>query len=218
MSFGYCITSEPTEANYGAYGAELVKVYLSICSEIDVAFKDLNHLVRRYESADWGTVNNISGARKMVHARFSQQFRFSWVAIGTSGIVVNPWSSWWADDGTESAMNPEWWVSYNKVKHHRLDSYAEANLWNVLQALSGLFILISCLYRYEYEHNAEEALAICRPLSDWRFRVEGSKSARASRPTLSVHLSVFLRAFTLISRCGCLYQARAMLVMIANKV
>lgn len=148
---------EPTEANYGAYGAELVKVYLSICSEIDVAFKDLNHLVRRYESADWGTVNNISGARKMVHARFSQQFRFSWIAIGTSGIVVNPWSSWWADDGTESAMNPEWWVSYNNVKHHRLDSYAEANLWNVLQALSGLFILISRLYRYEYEHNAEEA-------------------------------------------------------------
>lgn len=54
-------------------------------------------------------------------------------------------------------MNPEWWVSHNNVKHHRLDSYAEANLWNVLQALSGLFILLSCLYRYEYEHNAEEA-------------------------------------------------------------
>lgn len=36
---------EPTEANYGTYGAELVKSYLSICSEIDVAFKDLNHLV-----------------------------------------------------------------------------------------------------------------------------------------------------------------------------
>lgn len=29
---------EPTEANYGTYGAELVKAYLSICSEIDVAF------------------------------------------------------------------------------------------------------------------------------------------------------------------------------------
>lgn len=54
-------------------------------------------------------------------------------------------------------MNPEWWVSYNNVKHHRLDSYAEANLGNVLQALSGLFVLLSCLFRYEYEHNADEA-------------------------------------------------------------
>ena len=147
---------EPTEANYGAYGAELVKVYLSICSEIDVAFKDLNHLIRRYESADWEAVNNISGARKIVHARFSQQFRFSWVAIGASGIVINPWSSWWADDGAESAMNPEWWVLYNNVKHHRLDSYAEANLGNVLRALSGLFVLLFCLYRYEYEHDVDE--------------------------------------------------------------
>lgn len=148
---------EPTEANYGTYGAELVKAYLSICSEIDVAFKDLNHLVGRYESVDWGAVKNISEAREMVHARFSQQFRFSWVVIDTSEIVINPWSSWWADDGTESTMNPEWWISYNNVKHHRLDSYAEANLGNVLQALSGLFVLLSCLYRYEYEHNADEA-------------------------------------------------------------
>lgn len=93
----------------------------------------------------------------MVHARFSQQFRFSWVVIDASEIVINPWSSWWADDGTESTMNPEWWVSYNNVKHHRLDSYAEANLGNVLQALSGLFVLLSCLFRYEYEHNADEA-------------------------------------------------------------
>lgn len=148
---------EPTEANYGTYGAELVKVYLSICSEIDVAFKDLDHLVSRYENADWGAVNNISGARKMVYARFSEQFRLSWVAIGTSGIVINPWASWWTDDGAESTLNPEWWVSYNNVKHHRLDSYAEANLGNVLHALSGLFVLLSCLYRYEYERDADEA-------------------------------------------------------------
>lgn len=148
---------EPTEANYGTYGAELVKVFLSICSEIDVAFKDLDHLVRRYESADWGAVSNICGSRQMVYARFPEQFRFSWVAVGASEIVINPWSSWWADDGTESAMNPEWWVSYNNVKHHRLESYAEANLGNVLRALSGLFVLLSCLYQYEYEHDADEA-------------------------------------------------------------
>lgn len=53
-------------------------------------------------------------------------------------------------------MNPEWWASYNNVKHHRLDSYAEANLGNVLRALSGLFVPLSCLYRYEHEHGVDE--------------------------------------------------------------
>ena len=53
-------------------------------------------------------------------------------------------------------MNPEWWASYNNVKHHRLDSYAEANLGNVLRALSGLFVPLSCLYRYEHEHDVDE--------------------------------------------------------------
>lgn len=87
----HCI--EPTVANYGTYGAVLVKVFLSICSEIAVAFKDLDHLVRRYESADWGAASNICGSRQMVHARFPEQFRFSWAAIGASEIVINPRSS-----------------------------------------------------------------------------------------------------------------------------
>ena len=87
----HCI--KPTVTNYGTYGAVLVKVFLSICSEIAAAFKDLDHLVRRYESADWGAASNICGSRQMVYARYPEQFRFSWAAIGASEIGINPWSS-----------------------------------------------------------------------------------------------------------------------------
>ena len=144
---------EPTEENFNAFGPELVKAYLSICSEIDVAFKDLDLLVRSCEDAGWKEVKNIAGSRDMVYGRFSDQFRNSLVAIHGSEVVVSPWSSWWTDDGAQSDENPQWWISYNSVKHHRLECYMEANLGNVLHALSGLFVLLSCLYRYEFEKD-----------------------------------------------------------------
>ena len=157
MSFGYCITSSLPQRTMAPMGPSSLEFFSRFVPRSMLPLKILTILlgVTRVLIGEQLTIS--PGRVRCVHARFSQQFRFSWVAIGTSGIVINPWSSWWTDDGTESAMNPEWWVSHNNVKHHRLDSYAEANLWNVLQALSGLFILLSCLYRYEYEHNAEEA-------------------------------------------------------------
>jgi hypothetical protein len=53
-----------------------------------------------------------------------------------------PWKSW------SSEKNPKWWTAYNKVKNHRNDFYKEANLGNVLNALSGLCVLV-CYLDYE---------------------------------------------------------------------
>ena len=146
---------EPVEENFNAFGPELAKVYLSICSEIDVAFKDLDRLVSSYEDVGWDVVNNIYTSRKMIYSRFADQFRNSWIAIDGSEVVINPWSRWWANDGEESNDNPEWWISYNDVKHHRLECYSKANLGNVLQSLPGLFVLLSCVYRYEFGKDRE---------------------------------------------------------------
>lgn len=148
---------EPVEKNFNAFGSELVKAYLSICSEIDVAFKDFDQLVRSNESVGWRKVKDIAGSRKMVYSRFSEQFQNCWVAIMGSEIVINPWSAWWSDNGLQSDKNPCWWISYNDVKHHRLECYSEACLGNVLHALSGLFVLLSCIYRYEFEKNKDSA-------------------------------------------------------------
>lgn len=58
------------------------------------------------------------------------------------GIVLHPWSSW------EIAQTPPtWWTATNRVKHHRSEHFGEATLINLLNAMSGLLVLITLLYK-----------------------------------------------------------------------
>jgi hypothetical protein len=45
--------------------------------------------------------------------------------------------------------NPNWWRSYNDVKHERQGHFASANLGNALDAMAGLFVLVSYLCEKE---------------------------------------------------------------------
>jgi hypothetical protein len=67
----------------------------------------------------------------------------------------------WKDWGAE---NPQWWRSYNNVKHHRQAYYAEANLRNVLHSACGLFVLVFYFYQEAFaakdiDPNVMKALA-----------------------------------------------------------
>jgi len=50
-------------------------------------------------------------------------------------IQGKPWTDITAEDATY------WWNSYNRIKHNA--TFNSANLYNVLQALSGLFLLVT---------------------------------------------------------------------------
>ena len=57
------------------------------------------------------------------------------VFIPHYSISVVPWESW------EEDKNPDWWHSYNHVKHQRNTSFHEATLGNAINALGGLLAL-----------------------------------------------------------------------------
>src|SRR5439155_13774693 len=59
-------------------------------------------------------------------------------------MAHDPWAAWGA--GT----NPEWWQSYNRVKHHRRDYYHEATLSNAILSVSGLFALLLYFYKVKF--------------------------------------------------------------------
>ena len=54
-------------------------------------------------------------------------------------MTLTPWKLWGED------KNPDWWQSYNKVKHERNNHFNEATLKNVLDSMAGL-LLINYLY------------------------------------------------------------------------
>jgi len=71
------------------------------------------------------------------------------VTIPRFGLNLTPWSNWNQNSGV-----PLWWTEYNKVKHHRDTDFDKANLKNVLNVVSGLFVITLYFYKEKAE-NAE---------------------------------------------------------------
>jgi hypothetical protein len=126
------------DANMGVYSTELTRMYLAVCSEIDVVAKQLTKKIDQHAKA-W----DINDYRKVIPTHYPHFCEFP-VSVPRLGSSLKPWKDW-------NVGNPQWWKSYNKVKHHRHAYPTEANLRNVLHSTCGLFVLISAVQETWFE-------------------------------------------------------------------
>lgn len=119
---------EFSEANYETYSIEFAHILLAAASETDVLLKQICRLIEPNRD-----VSNIKGYREVI-AEKNEQFFQQGAVIQRHGISLKPWSNWPEGGG------PEWWASFNKVKHRRSEHFNEANLFNTIQAVAGLLI------------------------------------------------------------------------------
>ena len=121
---------EFTEDNYSTYSVELVRLFLSICSEVDVVMKELCAI-----ASPSSKPSNIDAYKKVIKAEIPSLITES--AISSKfGFYFKPWEKWETATG-----NPDWWKQHNNVKHQRNNFYSQANLKNVLEALAALYIV-----------------------------------------------------------------------------
>lgn len=125
-------------ANGQAYSNEFVKQYQTICSEIDVILKticnELGHVGVR-------TIDQY--AEKVLRDSFWQKIVPQKVKVANTEL--SPFIEWKL---LPEYKSPDWWSSYNKVKHDRVKHLREANLKNVMNALAALYILENYLVKY----------------------------------------------------------------------
>ncbi|MHC4399884.1 MAG: hypothetical protein ACYTG0_09410 [Planctomycetota bacterium] len=138
---------EITKENYDVYSIELARILLAAGSEVDVVAKLLCHNV-----APSATVGNINEYRTSLLGAYPSLPTIR-IALRRYGIALVPWQEW--ADG----KNPDWWRSYNNVKHRRNTHFAEASLINTLSATAGLCVLVTYLY-----HDFFESTVIKKPL------------------------------------------------------
>lgn len=127
------------QTNFSTYSVEFLKLFQTICSEIDVVAKCLCNKLNASSNLD-----NITKYQQCITNQLPD-FANSEVDVTNSDISLSPWKSW----SSNESQAPEWWNKYNKVKHQRTtissssseQYYKSANLENVLNALAALFIL-----------------------------------------------------------------------------
>lgn len=126
---------EPNEDNFDCYSLELARLFLSLCSEVDVVAKQI------CTQLDPGsTARNIGEYRNEITKSYNQIAPFK-VQLKRFGLTLEPWQNWKND------KSPYWWGDHNDVKHHRHREFKKASLTNVLNAAGGLFILLLYYYR-----------------------------------------------------------------------
>ena len=131
------------QANFSTYSVYLARLYLSVCSEIDVVAKLLCARIDRTKPQ-----KNICDYRSLIAPRYPNfpQLR---IEMPSHELDFQPWLSWSSD------TTPDWWTAYNEVKHERSTYYAKANLGNVLKSTAGLLVMLVYLYQPElYSKNS----------------------------------------------------------------
>ena len=125
---------EFSEPNFQVFSIELAHLLFAAASEADVVAKLLCEHVS--PAAPRGNINEY----KEILLPEIPDLPATSVFVPRYGLTFEPWSNW------VGPSNPDWWRSYNNVKHERAAYFHEATLKNALNALGGLLILIFHLY------------------------------------------------------------------------
>ena len=132
---------EFTTANFDTYSIELARLLLTISSEVDVVSKQLCNLLD-----DTKIAKNINDYREIIKNHIPN-IANEQVTIPHYGLTLKPWENW------DSDISPDWWKNHNDVKHSRNDNFMKANLSNVLNAMSGLLLLVLYYYHRKVTDN-----------------------------------------------------------------
>lgn len=130
-------------SNFKCHSLEMARILLAAASEVDIVAKQLCQKLNSGSTAD-----NIHKYRNEIKTVYPNLPNFK-VTIPRFGLNLTPWSNWNQNSGV-----PLWWTAYNKVKHHRDTDFDKANLKNVLNTVSGLFVITLYFYKEKAE-NAE---------------------------------------------------------------
>lgn len=130
------------DTNFKTYSIELAYLLLASSSEIDVVLKQLCFLLSPEEKKE-----NIDDYRKIIKSKLPE-FVNECIYINRHGIFVKPWENWNKDS------KPDWWHSYNNVKHERDKYFNEANLGNTIRSVGGLLITSYYYYKKLFEKEA----------------------------------------------------------------
>lgn len=130
-------------ANLNVFSIELAHLLFAAASEVDVIAKCICKIV-----APSANCANIDNYRSVLVDPSNFPVCFDGlsaiqISVPRYGLTFTPWENW------GRGVNPDWWRSYNNVKHKRNEHFQEATLQNALNALGALLTLNIYYYRLD---------------------------------------------------------------------
>jgi hypothetical protein len=157
---------EPADNNSKVYSLRLRNLLIQICTEVEANLKSIlaaNGYSRPgAESADW----NMRDYSKVNQSHFLSEY-VAYLPYWDGDNERQPFKSWQADGGIL-----DWYQAYNATKHARGNKLMDANLENIVNAMSALVILISAQF-YTIDFIAPDYLIAETGLSNSEHAIGG---------------------------------------------
>lgn len=126
---------EFAEANMATYSIEFAHLLFAAASEVDVVAK----LLCKQLSPESPRAN-IEDYRAVLAKELPELVAMQ-VTVPRFEQTLTPWDNW------AKGKSPDWWRSYNNVKHERDARFHEATLKNAMNSMAGLLLLTLYVYR-----------------------------------------------------------------------
>jgi len=156
------------DINNYTFSINYMKIYLALCSEIDVIFKEF------IEYNGWNTFSSSDGnfgKYKEIVLQKLPNFANETI-IFSERKEMKPFNNW------NTNMKPTWWEDYTNIKHNRTStingfvSFKKANQENILNAFCALYQLEMYFYKSIIDKsNSSNKLRIPVPQSK-RVRIK----------------------------------------------
>jgi len=123
---------EPSRKNGETYSHRTFELLLRACTEVEASCKGILAANGYSKSGQWNIVDYHKVEQCSRLSAYEVQLRVSDDDTWSS----RPFAQW------ETSHSLVWYSAYNDVKHHRNQEFEQASLNNVLNAISGLLVLL----------------------------------------------------------------------------
>lgn len=133
---------EPSDINLTTYSYRIHELFMRICIEVEANFKAIlkENIYTKKNIKNW----NIDDYKKINRTHHLDSYKAIFPIWDGSKNTFMPFSNW-----NEKEGKLLWYQDYNACKHDRQTKRIDANLENLLNSFTALFILLSSQFRKE---------------------------------------------------------------------
>jgi len=140
---------EPADGNLGCYSFRIHEIFLRACVEVEVNCKAILNENGYTRNRDL----NMTDYKKIEQSHRLSSYSVKLPIWHGSKNERKPFISW--SDPSSEKDSPPWYSDYHSIKHDRLANFEKANLENMIDAVSGLVVLLSAqFWTHDFTANA----------------------------------------------------------------
>lgn len=129
---------EPSDQNLNTYSYRIHSLYIRTCIEIEANFKAI--LLENEYCKNAGRRLNISDYKKLESTHFLSKYAVIFPRWNGESYKRFPFKRF------EVGESPQWYSSYNAVKHDRNKTFIEANLLNLTDSIAALATILTAQF------------------------------------------------------------------------